>query len=432
MRVPLAVSAAALLAVAAAACSGGQATNYVAPPAAGSFAAVTAGGPVTLSNTATVESAGTANGITGALTFGAGTGTVTSVSSATAPFGTTTVVPASKRRVVFAVATTSPTSPNVYYVTITSPTGATLSGLPGVSLSFTTPAVGTYQEAEWNGTAYMNVTGATATVNASGTAVSFPAGSTAVTIPANGSIYLAFYQGTYPNATPTPLATPTNVIADSDFSSPATAAPIGSAVTSTGWSVCTITAVSPLASASPPGAISTYSTTGTVPGAAIEAAGTAVPQGTKTPAPLTAVPASPPSGYAAVFGGLFNNYTLANYGYNGFCQTVKIPNNAVGTLQVLASGTENSLSYFNFDVDILDTNGAYVSNLVYENQIAKTPPGDSTYRTITIPATTLQPYAGQTVQLFVGIWTKAGSSSNSMLYSGYYFVDLFTLSGVPL
>ena len=255
-----------------------------------------------------------------------------------------------------------------------------------------------------------------------------------MTIPANGSIYLAFYQGTYPNATPTPLATPTNVIADSDFSSPATAAPIGSAVTSSGWSVCTITAAAPGAGA-PPYPFSTYSTTGTVPGASIEAAGTAVPQGTKTPAPVMSVPSSPPGGSAdaAVLGGLFNTYTLANYGYNGLCETVKIPNNATGTLHVFASGTENSLSYFNFDVDVLDTSGRYLGALITpENQIATTPPGDSAYRTITIPSTMIAPYAGQTVQLFVGIWTKAGSSTGSMLYSGYYFVDLFTLSGVPV
>ena len=426
MRLPLALSAAALIAMAAAACSGGQSSNYVAPPAAG-VAAGSVNGPVTLSTSGTIESAGTANGVTGALTFGPGTGTVTSVSSAFPPAGTSTVVPASRDRVILA----SATSPNVYYVTITSPGGATLSGLPAVNLALSTAAVGTYQEAQWNGTAYVNVTGATATTNTADTAVAFPQTTAAITIPANGSIYLAFYQGNYPNATPTPVATPTNVIADSGFES-GVYAPYGSTVSSTGWTVCSVTQAA--AGVSFPSNRYPYTTytplPGTTPAAVIDAAGTTIPQGTKTPAPLTSVLAH--SGTkAAVFGQLFNNYNAGDWLYNGLCQAIKMPQQPTLTMSILGTGTENSSTYFALDISVLDSTGKFLSELYDENSIATAPPGDSAYRTVTVPTSSLQPYAGQNVQMFVGIWTKAGSSSNSMVYSGYYFVDDFLLSGIP-
>ena len=120
---------------------------------------------------------------------------------------------------------------------------------------------------------------------------------------------------------------------------------------------------------------------------------------------------------------------MANYAYNGLCQQVTIPANPAAQLYVFANGTENSLAYLGFDVDVLDTTGKYVANLVDENQIAVSPPGDTAYRLISIPTSSLSPYIGQTVQLFVGIWTKAGSSSNSTTYSGLYFVDDFNLTG---
>lgn len=430
MRLPIALSAAALIAVAAAACSGGQSSNYVAPPAAGTAQGLSTQ-PVTLSNNGTIESAGTANGITGALSFGPGSGTVSSIGSATAPGGTSTVVPAAKNRIVLADATSSPTSPNVYYVTITSPTGATLSGLPAVNLAFSTPAVGTYQEAQWNGTAYANVTGATATVNPSGTAVSFPPTSTPITIKANGSIYLAFYQGTYPNATPKPVATPTNVIADSGFES-GTYATYGSPVTSTGWTVCSVTQAA--TGSTFPSTRYPYSTytplPGTTPAAVIDTAGTTIPQGTKTPAPITSVIANSGT-HAAVFGQLFNNYNAGDWLYNGFCQAIKMPGNPTLSMAILGTGTENNSAYFALDISVLDATGKFLSEIYDENVIATAPPGDSTYRTVTVPTTLLQPYVGQNVQMFVGIWTKAGSSSNSMVYSGYYFVDDFILSGIP-
>jgi hypothetical protein len=421
MRLPFAASAAAVIVVAIAACSGGQPSTYVAPPT-GAAATGTAG-PLTLSQTAQVQSAGTAGGVAGTLTYVGGTGTVTAASSAAAPAGTTTVAPVSRLRVT----ATSPTSPNVYYVTISSTAGATLSGLPGVSLALSTPAIGTYQEAQFAKGTWTNVPGATSATNTAGTAVQFPSTSTALTIPAGGSVFLAFYQGNFPQPTPAgQLAN--NVLSDPGFEN--TAAPLGSPVTSAGWTVCTITAGSN--GAVPPASRPFSSFTpipGTTPGAAIEAAGTSVAQGTGTPLPTqTTVPVHSGNS-AAVFGGVFSTYAMANYAYNGLCQQVTIPANPAAQLYVFANGTENSLAYLGFDVDVLDTTGKYVANLVDENQIAVSPPGDTAYRLISIPTSSLSPYIGQTVQLFVGIWTKAGSSSNSTTYSGLYFVDDFNLTG---
>jgi len=80
-------------------------------------------------------------------------------------------------------------------------------------------------------------------------------------------------------------------------------------------------------------------------------------------------------------------------------------------------------------VNVLDTTGKYLGNLVDENQIALTPPGDSAYRLVSIPATALAPYGGQTVIIYLGIWTKAGTSTGSTTFSGYYFVDDFNMAG---
>ena len=112
MRFPLAVSAAAVVAIAIAACSGGQQPVYT-PPPSGSVASP---GALALTGYGQAQSIGTASGITGTLTYIGGTGSVTATSRATAPAGTTTVSPNDRVRVE---ASSSPTSPNVYYVTTT-------------------------------------------------------------------------------------------------------------------------------------------------------------------------------------------------------------------------------------------------------------------------------------------------------------------------
>jgi hypothetical protein len=421
MRFPLAVSAAAIVAIAVAACTGSSPPNYIPPPTG----SVPSTGAVTLGAATTTSSAGTAGAVTAILTFVGGSGTVTAASSATAPTGTTAVTPADRIRVE---ASTSPTSPNVYYVTITSAAGATLTGLPGVNLALSTPSVGTFQEAQFGNGKWANVGVSASNAGGAGsTGVSFPQGSTAIAIPAGGSIFLAFYQGTFPAPTP-PGQIQNTAVADPSFEG--TAAAFGSPVTAKGWTVCTITTTASGASLLPSRPFPKFTPVpNTTPQASILANGASVPQGTGTPTPTqNTVPVN--SGkQAAVLGGVFSNFNDSNFAYNGLCQMVKIPANPVGSLSVFANGTENSLAFYGFQVNVLDTTGAYLTNLVDENQIAVKPPGDTAYRLVVLPSSSLAPFAGQTVELFVGFWTKAGTSTGSTTFSAYYFVDDVGIAG---
>jgi hypothetical protein len=409
----------ALVALAFVACNGSSSSTYIAPPS-GSVAS----GALALGPSASSQAAGTANGITAVLTYPGGTGSVTATSSASAPAGTTTVSPADLRR-----AQGSATSTVVYYVTISSAAGATLTGLPAAALTLTTAPIGTYQEAQFTGTTWANVSGVTSTVNTAGTAVEFSAGSSAVTIPANGSIYLAFYQGNYPQPTPTPVATPQQILADTGFES-GVAGAYGTAVGSTGWTQCSISSAATGSGPLPnPGAFSKYTPTpNTTPGAVIESAGTAVPTPAGTAPPIQTVTAVPVNSgtHAAVLGGVFSSYNQEDFAYNGLCQTITVPQNPVLTMYVYANGNQPT-KYFHFDVDLLNTSGAFLTN-AYEDPspITSTKAGDTAYRLITVPAASLQPYVGQTVELFLGIWI----SGESTKYSGYYFVGDATLMGI--
>jgi hypothetical protein len=426
MRFPFVASAAIIIAAALAACNGGQATNYVAPPPTGPPAA----GPVTLTGVSTTQGAGTASGITGSLTYVGGTGTVNATSSGTNPTGTTAVAPVDRIR----VAAVSATSATVYYVTISSTAGATLTGLPAVSLLLMTPAVGTFQEARFSAGTWTNVSGATSAANSAGTAVSFPQGATAITIPAGGSIFLAFYQGNFPQATPVGQIA-NNVLVDPGFESPATAPPIGSPITSTGWTVCSFMTVAP-GVAPPARAIGTFtpeplSATTPGPAAAIEAAGTTIAQGTGAPHPTQFTVLANSGTHAAVFGAVFSNRQYEDYRYNGLCQLVTVPNNPGMSMSLLANGNDSSTD-INFEVMALNTSGQYLGT-IYEdpNPITGTSPGETMYRAVTVPQSSLAPFVGQTIQLFVGLWIDDGSSSSGMGFSGYYFLDDLNLTGTP-
>jgi hypothetical protein len=420
MRFPFAVSAAAVIAIAIAACSGGQQSTYIAPPT-GSVA-TPASGALALSQNSQAESAGTAGGVTGTLTFVGGSGTVTAASSSTAPAGTTAVTPVDRIR----AQASSPTSPNVYYVTITSTAGATLNGLPAVALLLSTPAVGTYQEAQFSGGKWTNVAGATSVANGTNTSVQFPPTKTAVTIPAGGSIFLAFYQGNFPQPTPAgQLAN--NVLADPGFES-GTFGVIGSPITSTGWTQCTVSASAPGAPA-PSRAFSTFTPTpGTTPGAVINTAGTSVPVGTSTAPPVPTQSTVPVNNgtHAAVFGGQFATFNQEDYRYNGLCQTVTVPANPGMSMALFANGNDGA-SFTDFEVDALNSSNQFIGN-IYEdlNPITATSPGDLAYRAVTVPQSTLTPFVGQTINLFVGLWVDGG---NNAKFSTYYFVDDFNLTG---
>ena len=417
MRLPLAVSAIAVVAIAVAACTGSPPSTFVTPPVS---SAATTGAATLSGGTSALQSAGTVGAVSGILTYVGGAGTVTAASSASAPAGTTAVTPMSGLRVE---ATSPPTSPNIYYVTITSAAGATLTALPAVNLTLSTPSVGTYQEAQFLNGKWSNIAASTSntTSGQGATSVSFPQGKTVVTIPAGGSVFLAFYQGSFPGPTP-PGAVTNTAVADPGFEG--TAAPLGSTVSKTGWTVCTITAAGTGASFPGNRPVSSFTPVpGSTPVAFIETANTSVPQGTGTPHPTqTTVPVEN-GNQAAVFGAVFSNFNAADFAYNGLCQTVTIPANPLGSVAVFANGTENSSTFLGFQVNILDTTGKYLANIVDENQIQTSPPGDTAYRAVPLLNSALSPFAGQTVELYVGIWTKAGSSTGSQVFSGYYFVD---------
>jgi hypothetical protein len=437
MRFPLAVSAAAIIAIAVAACTASPPPNFVPPPTG----SVPSTGPVTLGAATTTSSAGTAGGVTGLLTFVGGSGPVSPASSSTAPTGTTTVTPADRVRVE---ASSSPTSPNVYYITITSAAGAKLTGLPGVTLQLSSPAIGTYQEAQFAGGTWTNVPGATAVLNPAGTVVQFPGGNTPVTIPAGGSIFLAFYQGNTPNPTPTPVAPPTNIIADSDFESGSPVpyfVPPGTTATatpnSTQWTQCAVTSAN--ANAGP--LIHPFSTftpvPGSTPGATVSSNGTTIPQGTATPVPSLNAVIVTSGNNAAVLGGLFDaQFRQADLAYNGLCQAITMPKNPTITMNILGTGNEtgnpvgSSTDFVNFDVNILDTSGKYLANVYDEQVVTPTSGGDTAYRSVTIPTSLLTQFVGQKVEIFIGIWTKSGGSGGTR-FSGYYFVDDFQLKGNP-
>jgi hypothetical protein len=416
MRFPLAVTAAAIIAVAVAACNAGQPANYIAPPAGGG----TTTGPLALGPTSQTQSAGSANGITGSLSYVGGTGTVTAASSATAPAGTTTVSPAGRIRI-----SASATSPTVYYVTISSAAGATLTGLPAIALLLTTPAVGTFQEAQFSKGTWTNVPGATSVTNTAGTAVQFPSTATGVTIPAGGSIFLAFYQGSYPQPTP-PGQVANDIINNPSFAS-ATYADWPATPNATGWTQCTFNS-SATGSTAPHAYPAFTPDPGETPLASIQAIGAPAPSfGTPVPAQQTVPGPGVGSTNAAVLGGSFVGFSLEDFRYQGLCQVVTIPTNPSMTLSVFAAGNQKQ-SFFELEVNLLNSAGQFVANVYTDPNPIAVPTasntGDTAYRMVTVPQSSLTPYVGQTYTLFLGIWGNGHGN-----FSGYYFVNNFTLAG---
>ena len=417
-----------LAAAALAACTTSNPNNaYIAPPSG-----PVGSGALALSATASEQQQlPGADGISGVVTYGQGSGVVTVATSTMAPAATIPVEPSALRR------TKSGTSPTVFYVTISSQNGATLSGLPAIALVLPSPAATPYQEAQFTGTGWTNVEVGII----KGDSVQFDSTTKPITIPAGGALYLAIYQGSYPaptpTPTPTPQATPTKVLADPGFESgsavtytwPASGSGTPPVPTTTGWTQCSITATE--AGVTAPHAISAYTPTpNSTPAAVIAAAGTSIPVGTATPLPTVTTSQVHSGTYGAVFGALFSNYNAANFAYDGLCQKVTIPTDATISLFLWGNGNEGA-TYLDFDVMLLDTSGNLVATLDDQADITATSSGDTSWQMVSVPSSTLAPYVGKTYELFVGIWTKAGSGSGSTKYSGYYFVDDMSLSGIP-
>jgi hypothetical protein len=210
-------------------------------------------------------------------------------------------------------------------------------------------------------------------------------------------------------------------------------------VTKTGWAQCTVRTIAPgitftggisgtgtYTAATPP-PVSTYTPTpGSTPAAVEVAAGAPAPAGSNSPTPLQSTAPVYAGSEAAQFGQLFNNYNAGNWYYNGLCQQVTVPANGANfSAEVFEDGNEGN-TYVEDVVAVLDTTGSNMIGLVWmENEESATSAGDSAYRQIPGSGGTidLSAYAGQTIDLFIGMWTKAGSSSNSLKFSSYWWVD---------
>jgi hypothetical protein len=453
-----------LLAVAVEACTGGTNSPITNPTIGTSQTTFTLG-------SSTVIQGFTSGGVTGSIIYPTGSGSVTGSIATSPPSGIaalssvlrasgTGAQTTSGTRVVAAASPSPSPAPNVPLIYVTYSGTATLSGLPGISITLPSgAAAGTvYYEAEWNATQSQWVTVGGAG-SSSGTTVTFNGGATPIALSASAPIYVAVYSGAkislatptptptpVPTATPTPGASPTAtpVYADGGFESNSIGA-LGSTIGSNGWTQCNVQAVASgitytggisgtgaySAATAPPA--STYSPSpGTTPAAVIVSNGSSAPAGTHSPTPTQVTAPSDAGSYVAQFGQLFNTYNAGNYYYNGLCQTVTVadPNGASLSAYVFESGNEASTYVEDLIGTVTQTNTPATTtpsipytltlqNILYmENIETSTVTTDSAYRKIgpiTIPT--------GTTTLFLGMWTKAGSSSGSMNYSSYWWVD---------
>jgi hypothetical protein len=230
-----------------------------------------------------------------------------------------------------------------------------------------------------------------------------------------------------PTATPSPSPTPIpNAIGNGGFESPSLPA-YGSAVSAGNWTQCTIPDANIPASGAPavqgPGNTAPTPHPGTTftpmpnttPAAVIQSSGTSIQQGSSSPVPTTSSVVVHSGTYAAVFGQLFNNYNAGDYRYNGLCQQITVPSTGVLNFSVYGTGNEGSL-YVDFDAILLNGDGTWNSWLYDESA-----DNDTSYRNVSVPMPSGT--YGNTYTLFIGMWTKSGSTSGATYYSGYYFLD---------
>jgi hypothetical protein len=459
----------ALVALGVAACSGnGSVTTVpVATPVPGTA----------ISSSGAVVTATGVNGVTSALTVN-GSGSVTAAESATQPTGLPVLSSVARASADSVKAAATVTNTPLVYITFTATSAVSVAGLATSTITFGSAPAGSVYLAYYTGKAWATLAGP-ATVSgftATFAAATFPA---PITLAAGGTLYFAAYTGGVlgaaspspsptatssgtgivtpspspsptaspspspspsPTASPTPTASPSPTatatpLADQGFES-GTVAAIGSAITSTGWTQCTVQSVTagltysggnnggvPYASATVPPASTYTPIPGSTPAAVIVTSGAPAPGGTHAPIPAQTTAPVYAGTHAAQFGQLFNNYNAGDYYYNGLCQTVNAgANGAKLTAYVFESGNEAST----YVEDVIGTVtqlaggvGTNLSNLLYmENISTTTVSGDTAYRAIgpiTLPA-------GQST-LFLGMWTKSGSSSGSTSYSSYFWVD---------
>ena len=423
-------------------------------------------GPVKLGSGPVVQTVTPTGPVAGATLVytGGGSGTVAASMATAPPSG---VTPLARMRIVadnrgtLATASASPTPTPApvatVYITLTSSTGATLPGIPEVNLSYSSAVTGTFDEEIWNGSSW-TIVGTVTVTNT--TNVAFPTGSTSQTIASNGSLTIAVMEVTpSPTPVPTPTPTATSEIVNGGFesgtSSVAAYAGYGNPVGgSGGWVQCTIDQAGPSPSPYPfqtasSGAPAYTPEPGWTPQAQALASGTTIPTPAATPTMSVTTMQVHSGTYGAAVGGIFSGSGTDGYGdedarYWGMCQQITIPAQGANfSAYVMYNGNESGITgtgvgtsngggvtgnYVHLDVDLLDTNGNFLSNLYDEGAPATaTSPGDTAFRQITasIPASatssTGASIAGTKAELFIGLWTRSGGSGTK--YGGYYFVD---------
>jgi hypothetical protein len=428
----------AVLAIGIASCSGPAQTNVVDPLPHGP----------TLTPAGVVLSPSGVSGITSSITVAGSAGNLTASESSTPP-GTLPVIASEARAAGKTTQAVKPAAavPNtaLVYINLTALSSASITGIPASTFTFATAPSGSVFLAYYTGTAWATI-GTAGTI--SGNTVTFGAAtfSAPITVLAGASLSLAVYTGSVivaptPAPTPSPTASATasaGPLADGGFENPSTAVTFGGTIGSTGWTQCTVTTLTPgitftgglkgpvatgatYSAATPPpvpGATPTP-TVGTTPAAVIAAAGTTVGVGTFSPVSTqTSVPVHA-GGFAAQFGQVYNNFNAANYRYNGLCQKVTVPVTGA-TLRGFAFEAGSESGSFTEDmIASLDAATSSTMTGIYwmENIEAAATGTDTGYRAI--GPITLTP--GQQT-LFVGQWTKSGSTG-ATFDSSFWWVD---------
>jgi hypothetical protein len=403
-----------------------------------------------ISSAGTAVSAAGVAGISATLTV-AGSGNVNAGLTSTPPGSTPVIMSAARQSgtttqsVKTAAATPTPNTALVY-VTITASAASTISGLPSSNFTFQAAPSGTVFLAFFNGTQWVTV-GSAGTLSGNTETFGAVTFSPAIALAAGASMYLAVYTGGVlatptpaPTPSPSPTASPTAapLLADPGFEG--TAAPIGSTITSTGWTQCTVNSLAaitysggingsngaqPYASATPFPLTTFTPAAGETPLAQIVKAGAAAPAGAATATPVPVSTTVPVHGgtQAAQFGGVFNTFSAEDVRYNGLCQNITVPA-AGGHISgfVVGYGNEPSAFVENLLGTINPSSNNALTNILYmENVTSPTSPGDTAYRAIgpiAIPA-------GSTT-LFVGMATKSGTTGANT-FSSYWWVDDLSL-----
>lgn len=379
--------------------------------------------------------------------------------STTAPSG----VPVLSKDVRTAQAAVSPV-PQAY-ITITAGTGGAL--ITSISsLEFTLPAAVPAGEslyiAYYNGTIWKTL-GAAGTLVAGSTATYTLAGgaiSPNITLAAGGQLYLGLYEGTYsvptPSPSPTPSATPTpfpNAVTNGNFETGSLAPWVACSYQHQGYAAPVSPSPAPAATASQP-PNSTGSPSPVISGSTLAPyVSITSPPNNFNPNQTANTPTNLGS-YAALTGNLAAQINSAT----GICQTVTIPLSGSLSFWVYEGGTGYNFYNGDQEAQILDSTGTTIEktlfvelNCYYDSTNFPSEPvyassgcfptaygGTSTFVDWQGGFWTergpydLSALAGQTVTLFIGVWTDQTHQPAPLSYAQYMFVDNVALTGTGI